>query len=128
MNIYYEPEDLDILESCLDMALLNLEHEKRNFGDIAHDLDRDIDRTLELRNRIRKLRNVETGSFVVFTRYEIYLLVEIICDILNLYKEEDYPLDTIKRIMTAQKPLFENIIHKHGPSLFLYRKEKEKAS
>ena len=128
MEIHYEQEELDILEACLDIALIQLEEKKSFFGNIAIDLERDISRATELKSRIRALLTIEAGSFIVFTRYEIYLLIEIVCDVLNYYKEEEYPNDTISRIMTAKKPLYESIISKQSPSMFLSRKEKKKAS
>jgi hypothetical protein len=128
MEIHYEQEELEILEACLDIALIQLEEKKNFFGNIAVDLERDINRAGELKNRIRSLINIEAGRFIVFTRYEIFLLIEIICDVLNYYKEEEYPKDTISRIMVAKKPLFDSIIAKQSPSLFLSRKEKKKAS
>jgi hypothetical protein len=128
MEIQYEQEELDILEACLDIALMQLEEKKKFFGHIALDLERDIIRARELKNRIRALLSLEVGNFIVFTRYEIYLLIEIVCDVLNYYKEEEYPRDTISKIMVAKKPLFDSIIARQSPSLFLSIKEKKKAS
>jgi hypothetical protein len=122
MQIHYNPEELDILGSCLDIALIQLEEKKKYFDYIAVDLDRDISRAYELRHRLKTLGNLEEGNFVVFTRYEIFLLIEIICDVLNYYKEEEYPLDTITRIYLAKKPLSDSILSKQSPSLFLTKK------
>lgn len=128
IKIYYNQDELDILESCLDMAIIQLEEKKIRFDEIAQHLDRDIKRTLELKNKLKTLSMAKKGSISIFTRYEAYLLIEIICDVLNYYKDQDYPRDTISRIMTAQKPLFDNIINEKSPSIFLARREERKVS
>ncbi len=122
MHVHYAQEELDILASCLDIALIQLEEKKKFFDFLAVDLERDIKRAYELRHRLKTLGNLEEGNFVVFTRYEIFLLIEIICDVLNYYKEEDYPLDTLTRIYLAKKPLSDSILSKQSPSLFLTKK------